>query len=137
MDILQKHILKSLACKALALCLSGAAVFFAEIPLFGREVAFRQVPFLVLIATFFFAMSMAGSLLYKTVMTRGGKMAVGYYLLTKVARLLATVVVLLVYALANGRDLLAFTVGLLVLYLASMITSIICYVKVEHLMNKK
>lgn len=133
----QKHILKSLAFKAVTLCLVSVALFFADIPLFGRDVAFRQVPFLVMSATFFFAMSLAGSMLYKLVMARGGKMAVGYYLLTKVARLLATIVLMLVYALAVGRDLLPFTVGLLVLYLASMVTSIMFYVKGEQILNKK
>ncbi len=137
METLQKHMLKSLISKAIAFCAVSVLLFFIEFSIAGKETAFQQVPYLVVISTLFFALSLGGGALFTIVMKNGGKKAIGFYLLGKVLRLFLAIAILLIYALADCRNILAFSMNLLVLYLVSMITSIIFYVKVEQKISKK
>lgn len=134
---MQKHINHSLLLKAVTLCVSCVLLFIIELLLAGRDAAVQQTPYMVLTATLFFALSTLGSLLYKVVMQQGGKRAISYYLLDKVVRLFLTIVLMVLYAFANGSNLLLFAINLLVLYMVSIITSIIFYAKVEHHISKK
>lgn len=137
MDALKKHIVKSLALKALVLCVVSVLLFFVELSLAGREAVVQQVPYLIVIPTLFFALSLGGSAVYNFVMRKEGKQAVTFYLAAKLIRLLLAIAVLLVYAFADGQNLLLFSINLLVVYLAGMVTSIYLYVKVEQNLNKK
>ncbi len=137
METLQKHMLKSLISKAIAFCIVSVFLFFIELSIAGKEMAFQQVPYLVVISTLFFALSLGGGALFTLVMKNGGKKAIGFYLLGKVLRLFLAIAILLIYALADCRNILAFSMNLLVLYLVSMITSIIFYVRMEQKISKK
>ena len=129
--------LNALLLKAIVFCIICVLLFFIEFLVAGKEVAFQQVPYLVVISTIFFATAIGGGLLFTLVMKNGGKKAIGFYLLAKVLRLFLSMAILLLYALADCRNIFAFSMNLLVLYLASMITSIIYYVRVEQKNSKK
>lgn len=137
MEALKKHIVRSLVLKALILCATSVLLFFVGLPLVGREGVVQQVPYLILLPTLFFALSLGGCAVYKYVMSQKDKHAVAYYLCAKIVRLFLAIAVLLIYAFADGRNLLHFSINLLVLYLAGMVTSIYLYVKVEQNMSKK
>lgn len=137
MKTLQKHMLSSLLLKAATLCIASVLLFFISLAVAGKEVAFQQAPYLVLVSTLFFALSLGGGALFTVVMKDGGKRAISFYLLAKVLRLFLSIAVLLIYALADCRNILAFSMNLLVLYLVSMVTSIIYYVRVEQKLSKK
>lgn len=137
MEVLKKYIVKSLALKATVLCVVSVLLFFIELPLAGREAVVQQVPCLILVPTLFFALSVGGSAVYRFALRKEGKMAVTFYLAANLVRFLLALAVLLVYALADGRNLLLFSLNLLAVYLAGMITSVCLYVKVEQNLNKK
>lgn len=137
MKTLQKHMLHSLLLKAVTFCIANVLLFFANLYVGGKNVAFHQVTYMVLISTFFFALSLGGGAIFTIVMKNGGKRAISFYLLAKVTRLFLSIAILLIYALADGRNILAFSLNLLVLYFVSMITSIIYYVRVEQNLSKK
>lgn len=137
MKTLQKHMLHSLLLKAVTFCILSVLLFFADLSVGGKDVAFQQAPYLVIISTLFFALSLGGGALFTIVMKNGGKKAISFYLLAKVLRLFLSIAVLLIYALADSRHILAFSMNLLALYLGSMITSIIYYVRVEQKLSKK
>lgn len=137
MDNLRKYTLDSILLKAISLFVTYILLFLGDHACCGWEAALQQAPFLVITATLFFALSLASHAIYQIVMRRGGSIITGFYMLCKVVRLFLAIAILMIYAIANRQNLLAFSLNLLALYTVSMVTTIIYYAKVEHNISKK
>lgn len=137
MESFDQRIKKSLITKAITICVTGALLLLFELLLAGANVATQQAPLLLVIATLIMAVNVLSSMVYKLIMKDGGRRAIGFYLIDKVVRFFLVIVIVLIYALADRRNLLAFALNLLVLYIADAVTSMICYVSIERNFNKK
>lgn len=137
MEPFDQRIKKSLITKAITICVTGALLLLFELLLAGANVAIQQAPLLLVIATLIMAVNVLSSMVYKWIMKDGGRRAIGFYLIDKVVRFFLVIVIVLIYALADRRNLLAFALNLLVLYIADAVTSMICYVSIERNFNKK
>lgn len=137
MESFDQRIKKSLITKAITICVTGALLLLFELLLAGANVAMQQAPLLLVIAILIMTVNVLSSMVYKWVMKDGGRHAIGFYLIDKVVRFFLVIVIVLIYALADRRNLLAFALNLLVLYIADAVTSMICYVSIERNFNKK
>lgn len=137
MESFDQRIKKSLITKAITICVTGALLLLFELLLAGANVAMQQAPLLLVIATLIMTVNVLSSMVYKWVMKDGGRHAIGFYLIDKVVRFFLVIVIVLIYALADRRNLLAFALNLLVLYIADAVTSMTCYVSIERNFNKK
>ncbi len=137
MESFDQRIKKSLITKAITICVTGALLLLFELLLAGANVAMQQAPLLLVIATLIMTVNVLSSMVYKWIMKDGGRHAIGFYLIDKVVRFFLVIVIVLIYALADRRNLLAFALNLLVLYIADAVTSMICYVSIERNFNKK
>lgn len=137
MDTLHKRQTQSILTQGITLCLVSLAMFFIELTLMGMEAALQQAPHLVITATLYFALSYGCHAVFIWLMKQEGKRAIAFYMAEKLVRLLFTAILLLVYALNEPRNLLAFAMNLIALHLASSIASITFYVKVEQNIRKK
>lgn len=137
MESFDQRIKKSLITKAITICVTGALLLLFELLLAGANVAMQQAPLLLVIATLIMTVIVLSSMVYKWIMKDGGRHAIGFYLIDKVVRFFLVIVIVLIYALADRRNLLAFALNLLVLYIADAVTSMICYVSIERNFNKK
>lgn len=131
MESFDQRIKKSLITKAITICVTGALLLLFELLLAGANVAMQQAPLLLVIATLIMTVNVLSSMVYKWIMKDGGRHAIGFYLIDKVVRFFLVIVIVLIYALADRRNLLAFALNLLVLYIADAVTSMICYVSIE------
>lgn len=137
MDAFDNRIKKLLKTKLVTLCITGILLLLSELLLADVSVAQQQAPILIVTAIILAAASMGGSLVFKWVMNNGGRKAIGYYLIAKTLRIFIVIVIFLVYGIADGRNLLAFAINILALYLADVVTSIIFYVSIEKNYSKK
>jgi hypothetical protein len=137
MESFDQRIKKSLITKAITICVTGALLLLFELLLAGANVAMQQAPLLLVIAILIMTVNVLSSMVYKWIMKDGGRHAIGFYLIDKVVRFFLIIVIVLIYALADRRNLLAFALNLLVLYIADAVTSMICYVSIERNFNKK
>ncbi len=122
MESFDQRIKKSLITKAITICVTGALLLLFELLLAGANVAMQQAPLLLVIATLIMAVNVLSSMVYKWIMKDGGRHAIGFYLIDKVVRFFLVIVIVLIYALADRRNLLAFALNLLVLYIADAVT---------------
>lgn len=132
MDNLKREVRRSLIYKAVIFSIVCALLFLIELMLATQETALQQIPCLVVNAMLFYLLAVGCDAVYLWVMKEGGKRAISFYLLVKVLRLFLAIIVLLIYAFADCRNLLVFSMNIFVLYLVSMITSILFYVKTEQ-----
>lgn len=137
MDTFDKRIARCMSIKAITYFIVSALLFMFELMLAGQNVALQQAPLLLVNATLFMVLNIVSGIAYKWVMHDGGKRALSFYLIVKVIRFLLVVAILLVYALADRRNILAFAINLLVLYIANVITSMIFYIEMEQKIKKK
>ena len=137
MDTFDKRIARCMGIKAITFFIVSALLFMFELMLAGQKIALQQVPLLLVNVTLFMALNVVSGIAYKWVMRDGGKRALSFYLVIKVVRFLLVVAILLVYALADRRTILAFGINLLVLYIANVITSMIFYIEMEQKLKKK
>lgn len=137
MNDIERHIRHSMILKAAAFCIASVLIYAADCVLIGKPAAARQGVYMAIVSAVYLLLSAAGYALYRMVMKKGGKKAIGFYMLGKVLRLFVTIAILMLYALADCRNLLAFAMSVMALYLVSMVTSIIFYVKVEQGISKK
>ncbi len=128
---------KSLITKAITICVTAALLLCFELMLAGANVAMQQAPPVVCVATLLMVVNGLSSMVYKWIMKDGGRRAIGFYLIDKVVRFFLVIVIVLIYALADRRNLLAFAINLLVLYVADAVTSMMLYVSTEQNFNKK
>lgn len=137
MEAFDRRIKKSLITKAITICVTVALLLSFELMLAGANVAMQQAPPVVCVATLLMVVNGLSSMVYKWIMKDGGRRAIGFYLIDKVVRFFLVIVIVLIYALANRRNLLAFAINLLVLYVADAVTSMMLYVSTEQNFNKK
>lgn len=132
MNQLRKHSLLAFVKEVVLLCL-GVLVFCLAEELLGRLAAGSELlPALSVSVGLLLLFDAVCLLIYERVMQSGGKMAVGFYLLTKTLRLLLAILILLVYAFFDCRHLLDFAIALFVLYVVQMVVSIQHQVKMER-----
>lgn len=137
MEAFDRRIKKSLITKAITICVTVALLLCFELMLAGANVAMQQAPPVVCVATLLMVVNGLSSMTYKWIMKDGGRRAIGFYLIDKVVRFFLVIVIVLIYALADRRNLLAFAINLLVLYVADAVTSMMLYVSTEQNFNKK
>lgn len=137
MDTFDKRIARCLLTKALTFLSVSALLFLFQLMLAGRSVAFQQAPMLVVISTIFLAINLVSGIAHQWVMKNGAKRALSFYLIVKVVRFFTVAAILLIYGLADRRNILAFAINLLVLYIANVVTSMIYYIKIEQNFKKK
>lgn len=137
MEAFDRRIKKSLITKAITICVTAALLLCFELMLAGANVAMQQAPPVVCVATLLMVVNGLSSMVYKWIMKDGGRRAIGSYLIDKVVRFFLVIVIVLIYALADRRNLLAFAINLLVLYVADAVTSMMLYVSTEQNFNKK
>lgn len=131
MEAFDRRIKKSLITKAITICVTAALLLCFELMLAGANVAMQQAPPVVCVATLLMVVNGLSSMVYKWIMKDGGRRAIGFYLIDKVVRFFLVIVIVLIYALADRRNLLAFAINLLVLYVADAVTSMMLYVSTE------
>ena len=137
MEAFDQRIKKSLITKAITICVTVALLLCFELMLAGANVAMQQAPPVVCVAILLMVVNGLSSMVYKWIMKDGGRCAIGFYLIDKVVRFFLVIVIVLIYALADRRNLLAFAINLLVLYVADAVTSMMLYVSTEQNFNKK
>lgn len=137
MEAFDRRIKKSLITKAITICVTVALLLCFELLLAGANVAMQQAPPVVCVAILLMVVNGLSSMVYKWIMKDGGRRAIGFYLIDKVVRFFLVIVIVLIYALADRRNLLAFAINLLVLYVADAVTSMMLYVSTEQNFNKK
>lgn len=137
MDAFDNRIKTLLKTKLVTICITGILLLLSELLLADVSVALQQAPILIVTAIILTAASMGGSLVFKWVMNNGGRKAIGYYLIAKTLRIFIVIVIFLIYGIADGRNLLAFAINILALYIADVVTSIIFYVSIEKNYSKK
>ena len=137
MEAFDRRIKKSLITKAITICVTSSLLLCFELMLAGASVAMQQAPPVVCVATLLMVVNGLSSMVYKWIMKDGGRRAIGFYLIDKVVRFFLVIVIVLIYALADRRNLLAFAINLLVLYVADAVTSMMLYVSTEQNFNKK
>ena len=69
--------------------------------------------------------------IYLSLVRKGSKQLMGFFLLCKLARFVVAVLLLVIYALADGSNLLLFAINLLVIYLVEMVLSLLYYARVD------
>lgn len=137
MEAFDRRIKKSLITKAITICVTAALLLCFELMLAGANVAMQQAPPVVCVVILLMVVNGLSSMVYKWIMKDGGRRAIGFYLIDKVVRFFLVIVIVLIYALADRRNLLAFVINLLVLYVADAVTSMMLYVSTEQNFNKK
>ncbi len=137
MDTLDKRIARCLLTKTLTFIIVSLILFLFQLMLAGRDVAFQQAPMLVVISTIFLALNFVSGMAHDWVMKDGAKRALSFYLVVKVVRFFLVAAILLIYGLADRRNILAFAINLLVLYIANVVTSMMYYIKMEQNIKKK
>ena len=137
MEAFDRRIKKSLITKAITICVTVALLLCFELMLAGANVAMQQALPVLCVATLLMVVNGLSSMVYKWIMKDGGRRAIGFYLIDKVVRFFLVIVIVLIYALADRRNLLAFAINLLVLYVADAVTSMMLYVSTEQNFNKK
>ena len=137
MEAFDRRIKKSLITKAITICVTASLLLCFELMLAGANVAMQQAPPVVCVAILLMVVNGLSSMVYKWIMKDGGRRAIGFYLIDKVVRFFLVIVIVLIYALADRRNLLAFAINLLVLYVADAVTSMMLYVSTEQNFNKK
>lgn len=135
MDTPDKRIARCLLTKTLTFIIVSLILFLFLLA--GRDVAFQQAPMLVVISTIFLALNFVSGMAHDWVMKDGAKRALSFYLVVKVVRFFLVAAILLIYGLADRRNILAFAINLLVLYIANVVTSMMYYIKMEQNIKKK
>lgn len=106
--------------------------FLIEQACSGRVAAIQQIVFIIGLSGVFFAMGLMVNSIYLSLVRKGSKQLMGFFLLCKLARFVVAVLLLVIYALADGSNLLLFAINLLVIYLVEMVLSVIYYARVER-----
>lgn len=132
MDKLLRTTIKTQMLKALAFCVTGVLLFLIEQACSDRVAAIQQIVFIIGLSGVFFAMGLMVNSIYLSLVRKGSKQLMGFFLLCKLARFVVAVLLLVIYALADGSNLLLFAINLLVIYLVEMVLSVIYYARVER-----
>lgn len=129
-------ILKPISILALIYCIIGPVLLFTE-HLIGLDKEINQALPITLLSAFFFIYSYMSLLIFHNLYSKRDKRLTGFYLIDKIVRLLLSVLILLVYGLICGKDIVAFAVNLFTLYLVTMFFSSYYWIKKEQKYNKQ
>ena len=121
---------KPLISLAVVYLLLGPILFLLERNQLGME-ALKQILPIILLGTFFFAFSFFELSFGDRLRRTQNKTMTGFYLTTKVVRLLSALVILLIYALLVKTQLLYFTINLAGFYLVTTAFLSYYYIRVE------
>ena len=117
---------------AMALLLAGPLLLFGEAWIVGSAALQQALPISVLAAVFFATMLLEQYALRYLRRAKDGKGVTGFYLLSKMLRLLLAIAMLLAYALAIRTNIVLFAVNLFVCYIITVVLSSIFCVKGEQ-----
>lgn len=115
-------LLKPLFVLAVVYCILGPLLLFTEGKLLGQTANQQALPITVL-AVCFFIYSMLVMTISARLRADNSKRMTGFYLINNVARLLMSVLILLVYAMFVKQNLLVFTVNLFVFYIVTVVSN--------------
>ena len=117
---------------ALVLLIAGPLLLFGETWIVGSAALQQALPISVLAAVFFATMLLEQYALRYLRRAKGGKGVTGFYLLSKMLRLLLAIALILDNAFAQRTNLDLFGVHLFVLYIITVVLSSIFCVKGEQ-----
>ena len=129
-------ILKPISILALIYCIIGPVLLLTE-HLMGLDKEMNQALPITLLSVFFFIYSYISLLIFHNLYSKRNKRLTVFYLIDKIVRLLLSVLILLVYGLICGKDIVAFAVNLFTLYLVTMFFSSYYWIKKEQKYNKQ
>lgn len=137
MDKFLKLSFKNIIVKAVCFCLIGIILFFFNCLLQGKDIAIQQILGILFVSTLFFAYSLLASVAYIKIIRSGQKIITNFYILHEGIQILLAIGIIVFYAFARLNNLLTFSLNLFVLYIIQLITSVIYFIKMEHLIKFK
>ena len=129
-----KQLLTPLLILSIGYLLLGPVLLFVEFAIIGSD-AFTQAFPIALTAVFFFAYSMLSLAIFNSILKKGRKGLVGYYLADKMIRMILCILIVVVYGVIGKPGLIPFSVNLLILYLFTVIYCNIYCVKQDKNKN--
>lgn len=111
--------------------LSAPLLYFTDLAFGGQQVAMQQVPFIMMVTLLFFIIAILTYTLHSRLVKSGGKKIMMFYLASKVGKLLLTLTILVIYAVAVETNLLYFTGILGWLYLIGLIITTLYFSESE------
>ena len=89
--------------------LSAPLLYFTDLAFGGQQVAMQQVPFIMMVTLLFFIIAILTYTLHSRLVKNGGKKIMMFYLASKVGKILLTLTILVIYAVAVKTTLLFFS----------------------------
>ena len=129
-----KQLLTPLLILSIGYLLLGPVLLFVEFAIIGSEALTQAFP-IALTAVFFFAYSMLSLAIFNSILKKGRKGLVGYYLADKMIRMILCILIVVVYGVIGKPGLIPFSVNLLILYLFTVIYCNIYCVKQDKNKN--
>lgn len=124
-------IIRPMGILALIYCCLGPILLLVESQ-FASVQPMRQAAAITFLAIFFFSYSMLSLTVFTRLMNRKSKLMTSYYLADKMIRLIACILIIVVYGLLVKTDMLIFTLNLFVYFVTTVVyTSYYC-IKEEH-----
>lgn len=111
--------------------LSAPLLYFTNLAFGGQQVAMQQVPFIMMVTLLFFIIAILTYTLHSRLVKSGGKKIMMFYLASKVGKILLTLTILVIYAVAVKNNLLYFTASLGWLYLIGLIITTLYFSESE------
>lgn len=137
MDKFLKLSFKNIIVKAVCFCLIGIILFPFNCLLQDKDIAIQQILGILFVSTLFFAYSLLASVAYIKIIRSGQKIITSFYILHEGIQILLAIGIIVFYAFARLNNLLTFSLNLFVLYIIQLITSVIYFIKMEHLIKFK
>lgn len=129
-----KQLLTPLLILSIGYLLLGPVLLFVEFAIIGSDALTQAFP-IALTAVFFFAYSMLSLAIFNSILKKGRKGLVGYYLADKMIRMILCILIVVVYGVIGKPGLIPFSVNLLILYLFTVIYCNIYCVKQDKNKN--
>ena len=129
-----KQLLTPLLILSIGYLLLGPVLLFVEFAIIGSDALTQAFP-ISLTAVFFFAYSMLSLAIFNSILKKGRKGLVGYYLADKMIRMILCILIVVVYGVIGKPGLIPFSVNLLILYLFTVIYCNIYCVKQDKNKN--
>lgn len=129
-----KQLLTPLLILSIGYLLLGPVLLFVEFAIIGSDALTQAFP-IALTAVFFFAYSMLSLTIFNSILKKGRKGLVGYYLADKMIRMILCILIVVVYGVIGKPGLIPFSVNLLILYLFTVIYCNIYCVKQDKNKN--
>ncbi len=117
---------KNIILPALLYALAAPVLFFTESYFTGYAESVVQIPYLTLIATGFFALSLLQNALMRAIRPQG-QQVVTYWLSIRLSYAGITLLLFVLYATLVRQQLLLFTFNLMVYYLLQLVLSTMLY----------